>query len=82
LVWVRRKEYVAAGQVLAQARHDAGLTQKDLAARLRKPQSFVSGYENGQRRIDVIELAIIAEVLAADPVKIFAEIVKARARTR
>jgi hypothetical protein len=39
----------------------AGLTQNQLARLLRKPQSFVSNYERGQRRIDVLELLRIVE---------------------
>ena len=41
---------------LREARVQAGLTQVEAAAALRKPQSFVSKCESGERRIDVIEL--------------------------
>lgn len=41
---------------LKQTRLDAQLTQSDLARRLGKPQSYVSKYESGERRLDVIEL--------------------------
>lgn len=41
---------------LREAREKSGLTQVQVAARLRKPQSFVSSCESGQRRIDIIEL--------------------------
>ena len=34
-------------------RERAGLTQEQLAKRLRKPRSFISNYERGQRRINV-----------------------------
>jgi len=44
-------------------RLDAGLRQADLAERLRKPQSFVSRYESGERRLDVLELWQICAVL-------------------
>ena len=40
---------------LRQARERAGLTQVEAAARLRKPQSFVSRCETGERRVDVLE---------------------------
>lgn len=45
------------------------MTQVQLAERLGKPQSFVSKYENGERRLDVIELIEVLEALKIDPVK-------------
>lgn len=52
---------------LARARHDAGMTQWDLAKRLGKPQSFVSKVEAGERRLDVVEFVEIARILDLDP---------------
>jgi transcriptional regulator with XRE-family HTH domain len=43
--------------LLHDARIEAGLTQSEAAARLRRPQSFVSKCESGERRVDVVELA-------------------------
>lgn len=43
-------------EALKQMRLDAQLTQADLARRLGKPQSYVSKYESGERRLDIIEL--------------------------
>jgi len=60
--------------VFAEFRKKAGLRQQDLAARLNKPQSFVSSYEAGQRRIDVLELLRIAASMGADPKEVFAAI--------
>lgn len=51
---------------LIQARIDAGLTQMEVATLLKRPQSFVSKYENGERRLDVIEFLEIAQVLQID----------------
>ena len=48
----RYREFLAR---LRQAREAAGLTQVEAAARLRKPQSFVSRCETGERRVDVLE---------------------------
>jgi transcriptional regulator with XRE-family HTH domain len=49
--------------LLVRLRHQAGLTQVKVAGALGVPQSFVSKYESGQRRLDVIELDHIAAVL-------------------
>lgn len=47
-------------------RMDAGLRQQDLADLLDVPQSFVSKLENGERRIDLIELRTICKFLKID----------------
>jgi transcriptional regulator with XRE-family HTH domain len=70
-VWVQPKEYKIVGAALMAARERAGLTQQQLARRLRKPQSFVSNYERGQRRLDILELLLIVGALKADPSKVF-----------
>jgi transcriptional regulator with XRE-family HTH domain len=57
-------------ELLIQARKNAQLTQVELAARLNRPQSFVSKYENGERRLDLIELLDVAVVLHLDVVAI------------
>lgn len=47
---------------LKEARLAANLTQAQVATTLRKPQSFVSKCESGERRIDPIELADFADL--------------------
>ena len=49
--------------LLRQARIDAGLTQQEVARVLERPQSFVSKYESGERRLDVLELREVCRVL-------------------
>lgn len=61
--------------ILVSARKRAGLTQRDLAARLRRPHSFIGRIEAGERRVDVIEFIEIARVLGADPKELFARVV-------
>jgi len=45
----------------------AGITQQQLSDKLNKPQSFVSKYENAERRLDIIETLRICNTLNADP---------------
>jgi len=54
-------EYDRLQALLRQIRLDAGLTQVELADRLGQPQSFVSKYESGERRLDLIELRQICK---------------------
>jgi transcriptional regulator with XRE-family HTH domain len=59
-------------KILASARRDAGLTQVALAKKLGRPQSFVSKFERGERRLDVIEFLEVAHALSLDPARIIA----------
>jgi transcriptional regulator with XRE-family HTH domain len=48
--------------MLRESRLAAGLSQTELAAKLGRPQSFVSDYERGHRRLDWVD---VVDVLAA-----------------
>lgn len=50
------REYAILRAELRAARERAGLTQRELAARLKVPHSWVAKVEAGERRIDVVEL--------------------------
>ena len=54
-------------RALVEGRRSAGLRQTDLAELLGKPQSFVSKYETGERRLDVVELLVVARSIGLDP---------------
>lgn len=60
--------------ILVEARRQAGITQVTLAKRLSRPQSFVSKFERGERRLDVIEFMEIARALSLDPAAIIADL--------
>ena len=53
-------------KLLITSRINSGLTQNQLADLLKKPQSFVSKYESGERRLDVIEFLFIADHMDID----------------
>lgn len=59
-------------ELLVETRQEAGLTQVTLAKRLGKPQSFVSKFETGERRLDVVEFIDVARALGVDPVSLIA----------
>jgi transcriptional regulator with XRE-family HTH domain len=61
-------------QLLIEARKVAALTQADLAKRLACPQSFVSKFERGERRLDVIEFLDIAEAIGLDTHKFLSKV--------
>lgn len=52
---------------LIEVRRKKGFTQEQVASRLGKPQSYISKYESGERRLDVIELIDIARALEISP---------------
>ena len=56
-------EQTALQELLRQLRQDAGLRQQDLADRIGEPQSFVSKYESGERRLDIVELRQICAAI-------------------
>ena len=57
------KEYVLFLNNLRAARKTAGLTQEQLAERLKQTQSFVSKCERGERRIDIVELRAFCQAI-------------------
>jgi len=62
--------------ILVEARGKAGMTQRDLAARIKRPHSFVGRMEAGERRVDVVEFIEIVRVLGADPRELFGRLVE------
>jgi transcriptional regulator with XRE-family HTH domain len=68
---VHSHTYQRAIQELREARISAGITQEQVAARLRRPQSFVAKVERGERRIDVAEFIDLARAVDAEPLKLF-----------
>lgn len=55
---------------LREARTSAGLTQQDVADRLRRPQSFVAKIEGCERRLDLVEFVHLCRALGVAPTAI------------
>ncbi|SEL67357.1 Helix-turn-helix domain-containing protein [Roseovarius azorensis] len=69
---IRSKGQVALCRALVDARTKAGLGQEDLAAKLNCHQSLVARIESGQRRIDVVELVVLARAIGFDASEVLA----------
>jgi transcriptional regulator with XRE-family HTH domain len=79
---VHHPAYAKLLSCLIAARKDAGLHQSQVAARLGRPQSFVSKFENGERRLDVVEFLFLCQALEADPAAILAKVASALERDK
>lgn len=63
---IHTKEYAYFVERLRKARQEAGLTQVQVAKKLKRPQSYISNVESGQQRVDVIELQKFAKMYNKD----------------
>lgn len=51
-----------------------GLTQQQVADKLKRPQSYVAKIEGRERRLDVIEFVHLCRAMEADPASFFENI--------
>lgn len=56
-------EYAVLRELLRETRTEKGFTQVQLSEALGMPQSYVSKYETGERRLDVVELRQVCQSL-------------------
>ena len=75
---LNKPEYLRLRQLLVEARERAGLTQSEVAAKLHRAQSFVSKYELGERRLDVIDFIHVCACLDVDPGDVIRQVAKSR----
>lgn len=59
----RRRQRVILQGLLREIRQEKGFNQAQFAERLGAPQFFVSRYETGERRLDLLEILHICEAL-------------------
>jgi transcriptional regulator with XRE-family HTH domain len=69
----RHKRMMAA---LVEIRRSAGVTQRELARRLKRAHSYVGRIEMGDRRLDLPEFIEWCELLGADPAEVFLRILR------
>lgn len=66
---------------LKEARLAAGLRQIDVAASLKKPQSYVAKIERGERHVDFLEVLDLCDALGLDPATLVGELSRLHSRT-
>lgn len=71
---IHTKKYKKLCDILIKAREDLSLNQTQVAKKISTPQSFVSKYENRERRLDILEFLEICKVLKLNPKKIIDEL--------
>ena len=64
---LRSPRHEALRALIVEKRKKAGLTQAEVAKRLKRYQSFIATVESGQRRIDVVEFLDFADAIGFDP---------------
>ncbi len=78
------REYQVFLEQLRAAREEAGLTQRQVAERLGRSQSFVAKCEQGHNRVDVaqlVEFCRVLEIPLLDFMKRYADALASRSRT-
>lgn len=73
---LRSRRHRALLAVLVGSRKDAGLTQRELAVKMKRPQSFIAATETGERRLDVVEFFELATALGVDPIALFERVAR------
>ena len=63
-------------ELLIRYREDARLNQAEVARALGRHQPFISNLESGQRRLDVVDLLDLADVIGFDPLELIRELTR------
>lgn len=71
---LRSRRHRALCAALVQARKAAGLSQQELASRLKTSQTVIARIETGERRVDVVEFIDLARALRTDPHRVLDEL--------
>lgn len=60
----------------AAARQAAGLSQRALAAKLKRSNSYISKFEAGERRLEVCEFLEICAAIGVDPTALLKRVLR------
>ena len=68
---IRSEGLLALGRAIAEIRGSRGMSQEEFAAQVGCSQSFIARVELGTRRLDVVELVVLARAMNVDGVELF-----------
>ncbi len=63
-------------ETITELRRQAGLTQRQLAAKLRREHNLIGRLELGERRLDVVEFYWLCKACGADPAELMRRLAK------
>jgi len=74
---IRSEGLLALGRAIAEIRGSRGMSQEEFAATIGCSQSFVARVELGTRRLDVVELVVLARAMKVDAAELFRRVEEA-----
>lgn len=72
---LRTARHKALMAVIAAERKKAGLTQRELAAKMGRADSFFGKIESGERQLNVLEFCEVADAFGVNPKNLFAKVI-------
>ena len=69
-----RQRAIAAA--IAQARNEAGLSQRQVSEKLDEPSNWMQRIESLERRVDVAEFIAIARTIGIDPLELLRRVLR------
>lgn len=77
---LRSSTACAVALVLAQARKEQGLTQRELALRIKRPHSVIGMIESEQRQVNIPEFVALAEAIGVNPETLFRRVLREKTK--
>lgn len=75
---LRSPQHEELRRLLKERRQRAEMTQRDVAAKIGRPQRFISQIETGSHRVTVVEFLELAEAIGFDPSAAVRRLMKAK----
>lgn len=73
---IHSPRHLRLAELIGEKRKAAGMTQAQVAKAIGRHQPFIVNIEAAQRRVDVVELIALAEIIGFDPSEILAELIR------